>query len=61
MDAQLRLLEGSGDSPSDEAPAQWRLDDSTREVGRHGIDLAREALRRAAEHRIGQTTHTTAA
>jgi hypothetical protein len=31
----------------DEAPASWRIDDTTREVGRSGLALARAALRQA--------------
>jgi hypothetical protein len=30
-----------------EAPASWRIDDTTREVGRSGLALARAALRQA--------------
>jgi hypothetical protein len=40
MNDQLVLLE------DDER--QWRLDERTREIGRRGIALAREALRQAA-------------
>jgi len=53
---QLRLL----DAPS---TRDWRLDESTREVGRRGIELARRALesarRRDAEH--GQASGTSTA
>jgi hypothetical protein len=46
MDAQLHLLP---ESPVDEpAPrTEWRLDESTRSVGRQGIAQARAALRSA--------------
>lgn len=36
--AQLRLLDTAG-------RAEWRLDEATREAGRRGVQLAREALR----------------
>ena len=66
MDAQLRLLDGRGDHPAEddttEAPTQWRIDETTRQVGRHGIGLARQALERAAQHRVGgDADHMTAA
>jgi hypothetical protein len=36
-----------------EAPADWRLDDQTKEIGRDGIAQARQALRDAhAEARL---------
>ena len=38
MERQLTLID---------APADWRLDDETKEIGRDGIALAREALRQA--------------
>jgi hypothetical protein len=38
MERQLTLIE---------APADWRLDDETKEIGRGGIAQAREALRQA--------------
>jgi hypothetical protein len=38
VDRQLRLIE---------APADWRLDEETKEIGRDGIAQAREALRQA--------------
>jgi len=55
MDAQLRLLTAehrTGHPTSDhgephEAPASWRIDDTTRAVGRSGLALARAALRQA--------------
>jgi hypothetical protein len=43
---QLRLLE-AGNKPD------WKLDDSTREVGRRGIAAARAALRSARRHGDG--------
>jgi hypothetical protein len=43
---QLRLLEAT-DRPD------WRLDDTTREVGRRGIAAARAALRSARRHDDG--------
>jgi hypothetical protein len=50
MDAQLHLLtESTEESP---APAiEWRLDDSTRAVGRRGIQRARAALQSATRGR----------
>jgi hypothetical protein len=39
MEDQLVLIE-----PKDE---EWRLDKQTREIGRRGVEAAREALRRA--------------
>ena len=44
MNDQLELLD------DDEArrPDGWRLDERTRETGRRGVALAREALRQAA-------------
>lgn len=50
MKRQLVLLE--------DTPAVWRLDDHTREVGRHGIAEAREALRRA-DRSAGEVEHDT--
>jgi hypothetical protein len=41
MDTQLTLIETK--------PADWRLDDRTKEVGRLGLTQAREALRVARE------------
>ncbi len=38
MTEQLRLIETSED---------WRLDEQTRLIGRHGVAAAREALRRS--------------
>jgi hypothetical protein len=62
MDAQLRLLTAEhrtgrssradggpvlhGPEPL-EAPVSWRIDDTTRAVGRSGLALARAALRQA--------------
>jgi hypothetical protein len=47
MDAQLALIE--------EPPAEWRLDDRTRDLGLRGIASARAALAEAgraeSEHR----------
>ncbi len=60
MEAQMRLLPGGDTSTADEDRAPWRIDDTTREVGREGISQARAALRQA--RRPGpQHTHTTAA
>jgi hypothetical protein len=62
MDAQLHLIpEADDDRPAREAT--WRLDDSTRAVGRRGIQQARAALRSAARQRaIGpDERHATAA
>jgi len=51
MEAQLHLLpdELPTDVVSDEA--SWRLDESTRAVGRRGVAEARTALRAALRHR----------
>lgn len=46
MDRQLHLL--SDDDTR--AGAQWRLDATTRAVGRRGLAQARAALRAAAHH-----------
>ena len=43
MDRQLVLIE--------QQDKEWQLDDRTREIGRHGLAAAREALRVA--HRAG--------
>lgn len=40
MERQLVLME---------APAEWRLDDETREIGRDGVAQARQALREARQ------------
>jgi hypothetical protein len=61
MESQLRLLETTPDTRDD-----WRLDESTREVGRRGIDLARAALDRAERlarpaTRTPATPHSSAA
>jgi len=50
MDAQLHLLTEADEARS-EVPTDWRLDDSTRAVGRQGIQRARAALRSAARGR----------
>ena len=56
MDAQLRLLTAehrashrTGSDPGEplEAPVAWRIDDTTRAVGRSGLAKARAALRQA--------------
>ena len=47
MDAQLRLLAEARAADSPEAPAAWRIDATTKAVGRSGIARAREALRQA--------------
>lgn len=76
MDAQLRLLAEARSADSPEAPAAWRIDATTKAVGRSGIAQAREALRQArhrppADHHLDGTpvpehpgadhTHTVAA
>jgi len=43
MQPKLILLE-------DKQP-DWKLDEKTKEVGRRGIEMAREALRQARSHR----------
>ena len=55
MDAQLRLLAEARSAHTSEAPTPWRIDDTTKAVGRSGLALAREALRQAR-----QGAHTTA-
>ncbi len=47
MDAQLRLLAEARSAHTPEAPVSWRIDDTTKAVGRSGLALAREALRQA--------------
>ena len=47
MEAQLRLMAEVRSVDSPEAPASWRIDATTKAVGRSGIALAREALRQA--------------
>ena len=44
MEQQLLLI--------DEAPADWRLDTETREIGLNGVRAARQALRDAASEHI---------
>ena len=54
MDAQLHLIPEADDDPqAPEAPrrTEWRIDDSTRAVGRRGIQRARAALQSAARQR----------
>jgi hypothetical protein len=60
MDAQLHLLPEDETTPSPEPTAgrgseprrsDWRLDDSTRALGRRGVAEARSALRAAMRHR----------
>ncbi len=49
MEAQLHLL-----PTDDDVEASWRLDDSTRAIGRRGVADARGALRAALRHRARQ-------
>lgn len=58
MDAQLRLMAEADSAEPLEAPISWRIDDTTKAVGRSGLALARDALRRA---RRADTTDTTVA
>ena len=46
MEAQLHLLPND-----DDVEASWRLDESTRAIGRRGVADARGALRAALRHR----------
>lgn len=46
MDTQLRLINGSDDADGRTGHG-WRLSDETRLIGRRGIALARQELRRA--------------
>jgi hypothetical protein len=57
-------------SPAETPHRDWQLDDSTRQVGRSGIALARAALEQARRARVAaegsraeqpDTDHTTAA
>jgi hypothetical protein len=50
MEAQLHLLADESAAPEDDT-ASWRLDDSTRAVGRRGVAQSRGALRAALRHR----------
>ena len=50
MEAQLHLLTEIDQDEASE-PTEWRLDESTRAVGRQGISQARAALRSAARNR----------
>jgi hypothetical protein len=49
MEAQLHLL-----PTEDDVEASWRLDDSTRAIGRRGVADARGALRAALRHRADE-------
>lgn len=44
---QLVLIDTRSETRPDARPDYFRLDDRTRELGRHGVAAAREALRRA--------------
>ena len=46
MEAQLHLL-----PTEDDADVSWRLDETTRAIGRRGVEDARVALRAALRHR----------
>ena len=49
MNDQLVLLENDDDRPEGPPPRRdWVVDERTREIGRRGVALAREALRQAA-------------
>ncbi len=52
MEAQLHLLPTEPDEAS-RPGADWRLDESTRALGRRGIADARSALQAALRHRCG--------
>jgi hypothetical protein len=55
MEAQLHLL--STDSGDEPGPApDWRLDESTRALGRRGVADARSALRAAMRHRCADAS-----
>jgi hypothetical protein len=47
MDAQLRLMAEADSAEPLEAPISWRIDDTTKAVGRSGLALARAALKQA--------------
>jgi len=49
MERQLALLEVN--------QQEWKLDERTREVGKHGVEQAREALRQALQ----EANHSNAA
>ncbi len=61
MESQLRLLAETRSADSPKAPASWRIDDTTRAVGRTGISKARAALRRARTTSAGLDRHHPAA
>ncbi|MFN2607537.1 MAG: hypothetical protein ABR511_06520 [Acidimicrobiales bacterium] len=48
MEQQLTLVESSQPAAPDPGEAIWELDDHTRDIGRRGVQQARQALRRAA-------------
>jgi len=55
MEAQLHLLT---DETDDRRPSRdWRLDESTRALGRRGVADARRALRNAIRHREALSDH----
>lgn len=49
MNDQLALLADSGaDAPQMEDAPSWELDETTRRIGRQGLEAARQALRQAS-------------
>lgn len=49
MNDQLALLADSGaDAPQMEGASSWELDETTRRIGRQGLEAARQALRQAS-------------
>ncbi|HVN52005.1 MAG TPA: hypothetical protein VMT43_11255 [Acidimicrobiales bacterium] len=54
MEAQLHLL---SNETEDRLAVDWRLDESTRALGRRGVAEARRALRAALRHRDDLTGH----
>ena len=54
MEAQLHLL---ADETDDRPGREWRLDESTRALGRRGVADARRALQAAVRHREALADH----
>jgi len=55
MARHLRSMPTGTDVDVAERTTQWRLDDQTIEIGRKGIQAAREALQDAAKESAGKT------
>jgi hypothetical protein len=48
MEQQLTLVQPGEPRPDPSPRPAWALDDRTRDIGRRGLQQARQALRRAA-------------